>query len=568
MVLGSLCRGAERHQPTVPGGPINLVGKWIYQTEPEPVTMGGPVKMTKNGPTAAHIRRRPVVFTVEADSDVPLYRQIREGLRHEITAGTMRAGSRLPSSRQLARDLAVSRITVATAYAELEADGVIESRVGAGTFVLPPWPLAAHRESTSTSAPCPPWQAGLGSRINAERDRMLHQVLRGPLAPDTINFAWGAGDPRLVPTAEFRRTLTEVLDEDGAAALGPEHADGYPPLRQSLTGYLRQVGLDVTPDDILITAGTQQVITMVAATLVQPGDRVVVECPTWPGALDALQARQVELIGIPVDRDGMRVELLQEVLEREQPRLIYTIPTFQNPTGAVMSASRRRALVTLAARYGVPILEDDHVREVRFGDPIPPPLAAFDRNGNVIHASSFTKSLIPALRLGYVVVRGPLREWLVTLKRTSDLFSSTLMQRALSRYLEQGAVQRHWKRVSRVYRRRHAVMLASLEHHFPPGATWTGVAGGLVVWVGMPPGVSVSALYDEALRDGASFVAGAAFFPEPDDQPFLRLNFAAVEEERIEQGIALLGRVLRDHIEAPASTAAVPQGRPRVGHLS
>lgn len=498
-----------------------------------------------------------MVFALEAGSDAPLYKQIGDGLRREIAAGTTPAGTRLPSSRQLAKDLRVSRITIATAYAELEADGVVESRRDAGTFVLPPWPLAAHQASPTASDGVPAWQMGLRDRISSERDRMLRQVLRGPLAPDTINFAWGAGDPRLVPTAEFRRAVTDVLDADGAAALGPEHADGYPPLRRCLTGYLRQLGLDVAPDDVLITAGTQQVIAMVAATLVRPGDRVVVESPTWPGALEALQARQAELIGVPVDADGMRVDLLEQVLEREQPRLIYTIPTFQNPTGAVMSAARRRAVVTLAARHGVPILEDDHVREVRFGDPIPPPLAAFDRHGNVIHASSFTKSLIPALRLGYVVARGPLREWLTSLKRASDLFSSTLMQRALCRYLEQGAVQRHWKRVSRVYRRRHATMLAALERRFPPGSSWSGVAGGIVVWVGVPPAVSVSALYDEAGRAGVSFVAGEAFFPEPDDQPFLRLNFAAVEEERLEQGIAVLGRVLHDHLAAPTRASPI-----------
>ena len=288
----------------------------------------------------------------QTGSDTPLYKQISEGLRREIADGNLGAGTRLPSSRLLARDLRVSRITVTTAYAELEADGVVESRAGAGTFVLPPWPLAANRAPRTVSEARPAWQAGLCDRIDVGRDRMLRQVLRGPLDPDTINFAWGAGDPRLVPAAEFRRVLTEVLDEDGAAALGPEHADGYPPLRHNLTGYLRQLGMDVAPDDILITAGTQQVIAMVAATFVRPGDRVVVEVPTWPGALDAFQARQAEIIPIPVDADGMRVDLLEPVLERERPSLIYTIPTFQNPTGAVMSASRRRALVELAARHG------------------------------------------------------------------------------------------------------------------------------------------------------------------------------------------------------------------------
>jgi DNA-binding transcriptional MocR family regulator len=505
-----------------------------------------------------------VVFAVEARSDAPLYKQVSDGLRREIAAGNLAAGSRLPSTRLLALDLGVSRITVTNAYAELEADGVVEPRGGAGTFVLPPWPLAATRAPRPARDGCPAWQAGLLDRINGERDRMLREVLRGPLAPDIVNFAWGAGDPRLVPTAEFRRTLTEVLDEDGAAALGPEHADGYPPLRRALAGYLRQLGVDATPEDLLITSGTQQAIALVAATLVQSGDRVVVEAPTWPGALDAFAARGAEVIGVPVDGDGMRVDLLEPVLAQETPRLIYTIPTFHNPTGAVMSAARRRALVTLAGRYGVPILEDDHVREVRFGDPIPPPLAAFDRHGNVIHASSFTKSFIPALRLGYVVARGPLREWLVALKRSTDLFSSTLTQRALCRYLEQGAVQRHWKRVSRVYRRRHATMLVALDRHFPAGSTWTGVAGGLVVWVGVPPGVSVSALAPEAIAAGASFVAGAAFYPHPDDQPFLRLNFAAVEEEQIEHGIAVLGRVLHDHLGGPPRAAPTDGGRGRV----
>lgn len=494
------------------------------------------------------------------DSDVPLYKQIGEGLRREIASGAILAETRLPSSRQLAHDLSVSRITVANAYADLIADGVVEARPGAGTFVLPPWPLAVAADSAMGEAVLPPWQSALQTPINPERERMLRQVLRGPIVADTIPFAWGAGDPRILPTAEFRRAITEVLDEDGAAALGPEQADGYPPLRHALTSYLRQLGLDVGPEEILITAGTQQAISMVTSTLVKPGDRVVVEMPTWPGALDAFTARGATIIGVPMDAEGMSARHLNEILEREQPRLIYTVPTFQNPTGVVMSATRRRAIVTLAARYGVPIFEDDHVREVRFGSPIPPPLAAFDRNGNVIHASSFTKSLIPALRLGYVVARGPLREWLMSLKRTSDLFSSTLMQRALFRYLDQGAVQRHWQRVSRIYRHRHTAMLDALEEHFPPEATWTGVAGGLVLWVGVPPGISVTALFDAALREGVSFVAGAAFFPEPDDQPFLRLNFAAIDEADIARGIAILGKVLREQI---AANGSVPRDRPQ-----
>ncbi len=489
-----------------------------------------------------------MAFALQPESGTPLYRQIGVGLRREIADGTLTTGVRLPSSRQLARDLGVSRITVDNAYAELIAEGLLEARAGAGTFVLPPW-APADEGGAVHAGPLPPWQARLATARPSVRDQMLRQVLRGPIVDDTIPFAWGAGDPRLVPTGEFRHFLGDVLDSDGAAALGPEHSDGYPPLRAALAGYLRQFGLAVT-------SGTQQAIGLICDALLQPGDAVIVEEPTWPGVLDALEARGLRVIGVPLDAEGLRADALAAALTEARPGLIYTVPTFHNPTGCVMSAARRREIVALAHRHGVPILEDDHVREVRFGSPIPPPLAAFDHHGTVIHTGSFTKSLMPALRLGYIIARGPLRERLVTLKRTADLFSSTLLQRALCRYLEGGAIQRHWKHVSRVYRRRHAAMLRALERHFPPGATWTGVEGGLVLWVGVPPGVSVIALFEEALRAGVTFVVGAAFYPQPNDQPFLRLNFAAVDEEQIEQGIAVLGQLLHRHLAAPAAPIA------------
>ncbi len=492
-----------------------------------------------------------MAFTLQPGSATPLYRQITAGLRSEIAAGAVATGARLPSSRQLARDLGVSRITVDNAYAEMIAEGLLEARAGTGTFVLPPW-APVGTGAAASAAPLPAWQARLATDVPSVRDQMLRQVLRGPIVDDTISFAWGAGDPRLMPIGEFRHLLGDVLDADGAAALGPEHSDGYPPLRAALAGYLRQLGLAVGPEEILVTSGTQQAIGLVCDALLRPGDTVIVEAPTWPGVLDALEARDMRVVGVPLDGDGMCADALATALERARPGLIYTVPTFHNPTGGVMSAARRREIVALSHRHGVPILEDDHVREVRFGSPIPPPLAAFDPHGTVIHTGSFTKSLIPALRLGYIVARGPLRDRLITLKRAADLFSSTLLQRALCRYLEGGAIRRHWKHVSRVYRRRHAAMLSALERHFPPGATWTGVEGGLVLWVGVPPGVSVAALFEDALRAGVTFVAGAAFYPVPADQPFLRLNFAAVDEAQIEQGIAVLGNLLRQHLDRGA----------------
>jgi GntR family transcriptional regulator/MocR family aminotransferase len=493
------------------------------------------------------------MLTLHPRGDRPLYQQIIETVQREIADGTLSAGTQLPSSRQLARDLGISRMTVVTAYAELEAAGAIEAHGGSGTYVLPPWtpPRPVGECSDTASSPearLPPWQRQLMPAVNAEREQVLSQVLRGPLTPDTIGFAWGAGDPRLIPMTQFRRALVDVLDGDGPAALGPAGGAGYAPLRDWLAEYLRQNGVNATSDDIIVTGGTQQTISLIAAALLQPGDRVITETPTWPGALEAFAATGARVIGIPLDRDGMQLAPLVTALKSEQPRLIYTVPTFQNPTGTVMSARRRQALCALAGQYGVPILEDDHVREVRFGQPIPPPLAAFDQHGDVIHAAGFTKSLIPSLRLGYVVARGPLREALLARKRTADLFGSALMQRALTTFLEHGAAVRHWRRVSRIYQRRHDVMRRALQRHFPPGSQWSGVTGGLVLWVRVPAGISVAALHEDAIAAGVGFARGAAFFAEPADQPFLRLNFAAVDETEIERGIAVLGQLVHEHL--------------------
>lgn len=507
-----------------------------------------------------------MVFSLQPDIDVPLYLQIREGLRSDIVAGVMAPGTRLPSSRQLAADLGVSRITVANAYAELEAEGLVEARAGSGTFVLPSgsWALAAAQDTGNTMGSLSSWQERLPAGPAMARDRMLQEALRPPAANEIVSFAGSRGDVRLFPVTAFRRIAAQVMHEDGAVALDYEASEGYLPLRQAIAAYLRKLGVCAKPEQVLITAGAQQAIDLLARALLEPGDPVVVESPSYPGALVAFESRRATLIGVPLDAEGMRADALERALRQHQPRLIYTVPTFHNPTGIVMSAARRCEVVRLAHRYGVPILEDDYLREVRFGSPIPPPLAVCDRHGDVIHVGSFSKSLLPALRLGYVVAHGPIWERLAALKRASDICSSALLQRALCRYLESGAMQAHWKRLSRAYRRRQAAMVAALRRHFPPGARWVPADGGAVLWVKVPEGISVTRLLDQALRAGVSFAAGAAFFPEPADQPFMRLNFAALQEEQIERGIAVLGKLLREQLAGhDTNKKAAPSPSPR-----
>jgi GntR family transcriptional regulator/MocR family aminotransferase len=495
-----------------------------------------------------------MVFTLEPGSEVPLYLQIRDGLRVQIEAGALPAGQRLPSSRQLARDLGVSRVTAASAYAELEAEGLVEPRLGSGTYVAAPWASSGPRASRLAGARLPRWQAAIGPAGSATRSRMMRESARSDAG--VVTFAWARGDVTLFPTVELRRAIADAIENDAPPSLQYEQSEGYRPLRSWIAAHLRLAGVELDDDDVIVTAGAQQAIDLLARVFVRPGDRVVVEAPTYPGALEAFESARAELVEVPLDGEGMRADALADALERERPRLVYTIPTFHNPTGAVMGAARRREVVALAERHGVPLVEDDYLREVRFGSPIPPPLAAFDAAGNVILIGSFSKSLLPSLRLGYVVARGPLRERLIALKRVADVGSSALLQRALHRCLESGAMHAYWKRASRLYRRRQQVMVQALRRHFPAGTRWSAAQGGLVLWVRVPAGASVDALLDEALAAGVSFAAGSAFFARPADQPFMRLSFAAQPEAEIERGLAILGRLLRAQLARPTARSA------------
>src|SRR5688572_10469416 len=483
----------------------------------------------------------------------PLYLQIRDQLKHQMSVGTLAPGQKLPSSRQLATDLGVSRITVTNAYAELEADGLVVSRTGSGTYVAPEWERNGKGLSGHAPLPIvPAWQRALSEpgpngALNSPhpwREALIRKSQWPDGRPEGISFARARGDQRLFPHRELRRIMADVLADD-AGALGYEPPEGTPRLRRVLAQYLRQQGIACTPDEIVITAGSQQAFDLISRALVKEGDTVVTELPTFVGALESLETRRARVVGVPIDGQGIEPLALERALQQHAPRLMYAVPTFHNPTTTVTTAQRRREIVDLAARYGVPVVEDEYLREVRFGSPIPAPLASFDAHGNVIHVGSFSKSLSPAFRLGYVVARGPLRDRLVSLKRVTDICCSPVLQRAATEFLETGSIYTHWKRVSRAYRKRQAAMIAAVQRHFPRGCAWTAGQGGVVLWVRVPLSISVTQLLDESVREGVSFAPGAMFFPKPADQPFLRLNYASHNEEEIERGVATIGRLMQ-----------------------
>jgi GntR family transcriptional regulator/MocR family aminotransferase len=309
---------------------------------------------------------------------------------------------------------------------------------------------------------------------------------------------------------------------------------------------LASQGIQARAQDVLITSGSQQALALVCQVLVKAGDVILVEKPTYNLALELFRALNLKIIGVPVDEHGMQVEWLESMLQQYHPRLIYTIPNFQNPSGACLSGARRRQMLALAERYNVPILEDDFVGDLRYDGHAQPAIKALDSGGWVIYVGTFSKMLMPGLRVGYLLAQGPIFERLARQKRVQDLTTAPLMQRVLDQYVTVGRYQAHLRRSTRIYRQRRDAMLAAIRHFLPTGVSVFSPQGGLFIWLKLPDGVSALSLLRLALEMGVEFAPGTRFFTNPvEGEPFLRLNFAACTPDEIDKGIRRLGLALK-----------------------
>jgi len=491
---------------------------------------------------------------LDRQSKAPLYQQIEAFLRESIQSGSLAPHTRLPAIRRMAEDLGVNRITVENAYAELEADGLVCSRVGSGTYVLPDYRPAPPHNGNGMAWPL--WQQELAARRQAHHDGLLSpEVLAGASqvagsktpapSPELITFASGVGDSRLFPVEELRKIIQTVMRRDGVAALGYGEPRGYEPLRTTIAQVLASQGIGVRPDNILITAGSQQAISLVTQVLLKPNDAVLVEVPTYGGALALFTAAGLRLVGVLIDENGMRVDELEKLLQQHHPKLIYTIPNFHNPTGTCLSGQRRSLLITLADRYNIPILEDDFVGDFRYEGRAQPALKALDPGGRVIFVSTFSKMLMPGLRVGFLAADGPIYEELVYGKRYNDMTTSNLIQRALESYVTVGRFEAHLHRSCQVYRKRRDTMLWAIKQYLPAGVQVRTPQGGLFIWAQLPAGLSANELLPLAWEEGATFAPGRSFFPTArEGRSYMRLNFAAQPPEAIIEGIKRLGRAM------------------------
>lgn len=465
----------------------------------------------------------------------PLYLQVVEQIQERIRSGALPVGSRLPPIRQLADVLGLTRLTVHNAYAELQADGWIESFVGRGSYVAERPGAKAQMRPSSVLKP-------------VRRDGSMHDMIQLAHEPSIISFAQAAAAPETFPVREFGRVMQHVLAEDGANLFNYGITQGETLLRDQLARFLLDRSVQVAPEQIIVVAGAQQGLDVTLRAIVQPGDTVLVEQPTYLGMIERMQMQGLKLVAVPIDEQGIRPDALETAITLHKPRLLYTIPTFHNPTGVCMSAQRQEVVLDIVQRHELAVLEDDIYGLLSYDGTAPLPLKARDTSGLVIYLTSFSKVLMPGLRLGLLAAASPLLEQLIGIKRLTDLHSPQIIQHTVAEYLARGNFAAHLRATRALYRERRDAMAAALARSFPADATWTIPGGGLCVWVALPPGIRSHELYEEAIERGVAFAPGQFFFPDQPAQHYLRLSFAAHTPDRIELGIALLGDLLHEQL--------------------
>lgn len=470
------------------------------------------------------------ISSVDRDSIVPIYQQIYEDLRESILTGTLPESTRLPPERALAEKLAVNRSTVVHAYRELVADGLIEQRVGSGSRVSRSLGAAPRTPDVPWWVSLPPWRVGSFPQVLGEMAATFHG--------ERISFVQGVPPVEPSPLPELAKSFARVAgDPDYVLSYGD--SEGHAPLREAIAARMRKRGSAIDPRDVLVLTGSTQGITLVAQSLAEPGDEIVVEAPTYPGALQIFQIAGLRAIPVAVDDGGMRVDHVEAILRTRRPRFIYTMPSLHNPTGVTMNADRRERLVTLATRARVPIVEDDPYGEL--SESTVPPLVA-QSPSQVIYLSSFSKTIAPSLRLGWITAPRAIYERLLLRKQSLDMATSLYVQAGVGDYLER-AYDPHLKRLRVELAARRTLARDAIHAHWPK-AVRLASGGGYYLWVTAPRELRARALLDTAERNGATFLFGEAFHAASGGDHNFRLAITPVTHQQLLKGIARIGKAI------------------------
>jgi len=387
------------------------------------------------------------------------------------------------------------------------------------------------------------------SRMSQMKASEIREILKITARPEVISFAGGLPAPEVFPVEEMKIVSAAVLDEIGGEALQYSTTEGYDPLRAQIAARMNaRAGTSVTPDNILVTTGSQQALDFCGKLFLDEGDRVLCESPTYLAAISAFRAYQPRLMGVPTDEDGMIPDALEQILRTTNAvKFIYVIPDFQNPTGRTWSLERRRALMALAETYGVPVVEDNPYGELRFEGEALPSLKSMDTKGLVIYVSTFSKTFCPGLRIGWLAADQPIFRNFVLIKQGADLHTSSISQREISRFLDLYDYDANIAKITTVYHKRRDAMIAAMDMYFPEGVSHTRPQGGLFLWATLPSYIKSVELLKHCLAHNVAFVPGDAFFPDSTVTNTLRLNYSNMPEDRIAEGIKRMAAAIREY---------------------
>ncbi|PSB12212.1 GntR family transcriptional regulator [Pleurocapsa sp. CCALA 161] len=476
---------------------------------------------------------------IDRQAPKPIYLQIRDRLSRLIKLGTFKAGDRLPSIRTLAKTIQVNKLTVIEAYSILEADGLIHARPGAGYFINP---LSIISQQTKSNF-APIQEVVIPDNSNISFMEIYQLSVQVKSKPGAIDFS--SGFPISSGLKNLQRHARRAMKQVTETLFNYDFPQGQETLRQQTAKMLIQLGLEISANDLIITNGSKQGLSLVMNHYLQPGDWIVTESPTYYGTLDIIENIGAKIIGIPMQSSGMNLELLEQYLKSHRPKLIYTVSTLQNPTGITTTLQHRQQLLALAEQYECLILEDNAYEGLNFA-PVPPPIKSLDCSDRVIYTGTFSKTLMPGLRVGYLVATGKHYHPLLKQKLFHDLHVSTVSQAIVSEYLASGQYRHHLNHLQASNLSSRNAMLQALENYFPDEATWTIPNGGLFLWVQLPPEISLVSLAHQAWSENVFVYPGMPFFPGQKGYNALRLNFSH-PPETIDRGIKVLGKLLKQH---------------------
>lgn len=471
---------------------------------------------------------------LDKNSKTALYIQLYCKIKELIQEGTLSRDFRLPSIRYLSDILEVNQVTVVSAIKQLEKESYVYSKPGSGIYVANILALPGSDNKNDNRI--------ILDELYQSDDISLISSGQINIKEHTINFASATPTPDLFPVEDFKLVLNEVLERDKGNAFGYQDSQGFSPFRESISGILKNYNILCSSNDIQIISGAQQGIDIISKAFLNQGDYIITESPTYTGAIAVFKSRGAEIADIEIDEDGPNLNILEYNLKKFKPKLIYTIPSFQNPTGFSYSNLKREEVLKLAEKYNTYIIEDDYVSDLDFDNKNYKPFKALDKNNRVIYIKSFSKIFMPGLRLGFMISPVSMQGNVLEAKHTTDISTSGLLQRAFDLYIREGYWDKHIKFMFQVYKERYFKFIKSLDENLPGTIKYSKPGGGLNIWLGLPYGFNINSLFKNAASNDIVFAPGKIFYSNnsPLKTNNIRLSFAAVHLEQIDPGIQKL----------------------------